>query len=1043
MANNDVKNTKSLKQIRLVDTPSFLTTSLKKYFGFSSFKSELQRKAIEEILERRSDVFISMPTGSGKSLCFQLPALMAENKVTIVFSPLIALMKDQIDGLRKLKINAETINSKMSASERQRVIHDLKCVKSNTKLLYVTPEQASTQTFREILFLMHKFDKIAYIVVDEAHCVSQWGHDFRPDYLKLGCLRTTLPDIPWIALTATASSAVVRDIQTQLKLVQPIASFKTPVFRSNLYYDVMYDDLLDDSYEHLRDFIRDILDNEDPNKKKDERGCGIIYCRTRELTEEVATVLSMKGVPTVSYHAGLKDSERTKVQDAWTQGEFPVISATISFGMGVDKGSVRFVVHWGIASSIPAYYQESGRAGRDGAPAHCRIYHSRSARKALDFILKSEYSKAKTKDKQGMALAAYRSFEKMVDYCEALRCRHWTFAQFFGDEKPPCAKNCDVCIDEKKVEGLIHDFHYVDDQKTLRITSTEYEKNFNDLYEQGRRGQKQEFESYLNEDSDSRGSGDNEKNKKELLDLIKNQFALRRASEEEEAEEAKHSIVKAASSTSTKVSGLKISVRESYVAFFKDLLDKNLTKCKMLDPPNNDVGNDDLEKIGVNLEYSIFTNSKSVSLYRRNIAKLFADIRKCTSQLKLYSDIKDYKKEEKYLGLHKLVEQIQSEKQTNSSLFKRASEMFDQQQCKITSPKNDSVKVKKTQIIDVSEKYSPGDVTETDSEEEDNFPSGKGFDDSPGEIRPLELESDPDKGELITSQCETNSSSKTNDLSKENESNIVPSIVDSNSKASVESKKGNSGGSSPSVLSCKNLVPFEAGDLCKLMTGFPIPFFKKSIDLESLKKPINLESLKKTSKVTDVHELPEKPVQKELTKECNYNKDKKELNLNKPFKEIGDRKKHSKEINPVKPAKEKEMSVIEPSEGTQNKTLKRKYNDLFGHSPEYSNQKISVKVKRIDSEAEISRKEEENAQRGRYREKKEVSDTVVKYLMPYYKANKITSRDVFKLVARKIVHKLVLEHPHCDDKDIKDYVSKAYKSGLFCKKADEIENLTL
>lgn len=213
------------------------------------------------------DVYVSMPTGSGKSLCFQLPAMLQDNKVAIVFSPLLALIKDQIDHLTKLKIPAESINSKMTTKEREKVLNDLKSMKPDTKFLYVTPEQAATTTFKLLMEHLVKYRKVSYVVVDEAHCVSEWGHDFRPDYLKLGDLREKYRIIPWVALTATASVEVANDILSNLKLLKPVAQYKTPSFRRNLYYDVVYQNCIENEFDHLADFITKCLRNEDENLK--------------------------------------------------------------------------------------------------------------------------------------------------------------------------------------------------------------------------------------------------------------------------------------------------------------------------------------------------------------------------------------------------------------------------------------------------------------------------------------------------------------------------------------------------------------------------------------------------------------------------------------------------------------------------------------------------------------------------------------------------------------------------------------------------------
>uniref|UniRef100_A0A8C9R5F7 ATP-dependent DNA helicase n=1 Tax=Scleropages formosus TaxID=113540 RepID=A0A8C9R5F7_SCLFO len=421
--------------------------ALKTHFGFDRFRSQQQEDAVKAIVKGDQDVFVCMPTGAGKSLCYQLPALLASG-ITLVISPLIALIQDQVEQLRSRNIPACSINSKLPPRERGLILADLQCESPRLKLLYVTPEMLSSASFQPCLSGLSSRGLVSYLAVDEAHCVSQWGHDFRPDYLKLGELRGLLSGVPCLALTATAPARVREDICRALRLRSPL-SFSTPVFRSNLHYDIIYRELVPDQYGHLHTFIVKALGG--------SSGCGIIYCRTRHSCEEVAHQLTLLGVLAKPYHAGLKAADRTDAQNDWMQGKVPVIVATISFGMGVDKANVRFVVHWNLAKSLASYYQESGRAGRDGLPSLCRVYYSVQDQNQIRFLIQKEV--ARTQEKRGSEKehdkVAMVDFEAMVAFCEQEGCRHATISKYFGDQKPNCAGACDFCRDPKAVRAQL------------------------------------------------------------------------------------------------------------------------------------------------------------------------------------------------------------------------------------------------------------------------------------------------------------------------------------------------------------------------------------------------------------------------------------------------------------------------------------------------------------------------------------------------------------------------------------------------------------
>ncbi|XP_076256872.1 ATP-dependent DNA helicase Q5-like isoform X2 [Rhynchophorus ferrugineus] len=654
---------------------SLIFEGLRKYFKFDAFKSKLQEEAVIEVCQRKNDVYISMPTGSGKSLCYQLPAVLHERMITIVFSPLLALIKDQVDSLLSLKIRAASLNSKITKSEREKLIADLQSTSPNTKLLYVTPEQAATRTFKELYKNLCNFNKVAYIVVDEAHCVSEWGHDFRPDYLKLGNLRENC-SVPCIALTATASAQVCLDITNSLKLSNHKV-FKTSCFRSNLFYDVYFPNILEDPYKHLKAFIEGSLNTKDQDDlPKNKRSCGIIYCRTREQTEVVASKLNSMKIKTLCYHAGLKNSERLEFQEKWQDGDVPVICATISFGMGVDKATVRFVVHWGVPKDPASFYQESGRAGRDGKQSWCRVYYNRADSKAIEFHLTQDLARCKEKEAKKLNVEnAIKGFKKVVQYCEnPSQCRHMLFSSYFGENPPDCKKNCDWCKDKRSVEKMVEIFHIKSVQFTTAACSYN-EMDYGDLYGGGRKGISDEAnarrgEHSCDDDDDSQSAFQREQQaKKEASVFIKKQFELRRNPQEVSHETldklfSKHARVKAGASSSSKVKGLTLATREQYLSKIADTLYINYSQCQS----NQVLDKIDMEDCGIDLEYEIFSSTTSLTMYRNGFAKLISSIKKCTENGIVYEKIANFKpRPAKHETLVDLFRNIQKEQLKNKN----------------------------------------------------------------------------------------------------------------------------------------------------------------------------------------------------------------------------------------------------------------------------------------------------------------------------------------------------------------------------------------
>ncbi|HHL52319.1 MAG TPA: DNA helicase RecQ [Flammeovirgaceae bacterium] len=392
-----------------------LKTALKEVFGFDNYRGN--QEAIIKNIYNGKDTFVIMPTGAGKSLCYQLPAVVLEG-TAIIISPLIALMKNQVDQMQAFGIDARFLNSTLSKTEARRVKEDT--LSGKVKMLYVAPESLTKEENVEFL----KQAKISFVAVDEAHCISEWGHDFRPEYRRIKNIVRQLGTYPIIALTATATPKVQQDIMKNLEM-ESSGVFKSSFNRENLYYEVR------PKQDIKKQLIRFLKANHGKS--------GIVYCLSRKKVEEIAELLQVNGIKAAPYHAGLESSVRMKNQDDFLNEELDVIVATIAFGMGIDKPDVRFVVHYDVPKSLEGYYQETGRAGRDGVPSHCLMFFSHNDIQKLEKFNKDK--PVQERDNSRLLLA------EMTSYAESAVCRRKQLLHYFGEsyDADNC-NNCDNCL---------------------------------------------------------------------------------------------------------------------------------------------------------------------------------------------------------------------------------------------------------------------------------------------------------------------------------------------------------------------------------------------------------------------------------------------------------------------------------------------------------------------------------------------------------------------------------------------------------------------
>uniref|UniRef100_A0A0E0K5Y9 ATP-dependent DNA helicase n=1 Tax=Oryza punctata TaxID=4537 RepID=A0A0E0K5Y9_ORYPU len=413
------------------NAPHELESVLKQHFGYSGFRGK-QLEAIEAVLSGR-DCFCLMPTGGGKSMCYQIPALVKSGIV----------LENQVASLKSKGIPAEFLSSTQTSYNKQKIHEDLDSGNPSLKLLYVTPELVATSGFKAKLTKLYNRGLLGLVAIDEAHCISTWGHDFRPSYRKLSSLRNQFPDIPILALTATAVPKVQKDVISSLCLRNPLilrASFNRP----NIFYEVRYKDLLDDVYSDISNLL-----------KSSGNVCSIVYCLERVACDDLTMHLSQQGISSAAYHAGLNSKVRSSVLDDWLS----------SRTQGIDRQDVRIVCHYNLPKSMEAFYQESGRAGRDQQPSKSVLYYGLDDRKKMEFILRNTKNKKSELSSSSTELSekALADFSQIIDYCESSTCRRKMIIESFGEKVRPtlCQRSCDACKHPNLVSSRLEELRRV------------------------------------------------------------------------------------------------------------------------------------------------------------------------------------------------------------------------------------------------------------------------------------------------------------------------------------------------------------------------------------------------------------------------------------------------------------------------------------------------------------------------------------------------------------------------------------------------------
>ncbi|KOC60962.1 ATP-dependent DNA helicase Q5 [Habropoda laboriosa] len=419
--------------------------ALKSVFGYEKFKNDIQKQAIVSICKGSKDVCISMPPGFGRSLCFQLPIFLSEGKVALIFSPKLSLIKKEIDFLRTKQINACVLHKRIAIGERNNILNDLTSNSPKIILLYATPDMAVITYFQKLISTLKEHKLLAYIVFNEAHCLSQWGYEYTSCYKRINTFVKIYGYVPRIAVTTTVTYKVIEDICTLLTLKTPRV-FKIPVQQINVHHDIWFLDILSHPFDHLKNFIVQVLGFLGSSTHKMHKGFGIIYCREEVTVELLKNKLNTLGIPTLACHYKLNDRKRRNIENKWISGEAYVIITTYDYGF-IHKKSIRCIIYWTVPENIAKYYRECAQTHADNGRAYCRIYFSMKEYSSVKLVIENHREMNDVEHIQ----KRLNEYDKIVSYCLSVKCRHVMISKYFGRIIPFCKTNCDVCENEETV----------------------------------------------------------------------------------------------------------------------------------------------------------------------------------------------------------------------------------------------------------------------------------------------------------------------------------------------------------------------------------------------------------------------------------------------------------------------------------------------------------------------------------------------------------------------------------------------------------------